>query len=598
MRLRFGRSAAVLLAAGLLAAACGDDGSSSDTTVGTTPVTEDTTVTTEAPTTTEAVTTTAPTATTTATTVAATTTKAAGTATTATTKATTTTAATTTAPATSTTAAGVVIPSNINTDAAISVAWLGPNSSMDPATSTISSDQSFQMMVFDRLTRRDNDGSIKPMLATSWQFINGGKTLELKMRNDVKFWDGAPVDANAVKQSLLYIKASTGSLASFLAGIASIDVPDQYTVRINFSAGGAEMPSVLATGAAVIMSPNCAGKVDMRTDPGNCGSGPYKVKEFKANDHVTFERAVDPGKFWIPTEGWTKTITINYAPTPGNVNGALSGAYDSAQVSGASVITAVQQADAKSLGTYGQWVTVEQGLYFNSKSGPLTNAKLREAIYYAYNKDAVATGLYEGNCQANYSPMPPGHWAQGTKANTYSYDLAKAKAAVAASGVSNPSLKLGVAAGSSFAPLAPITQALLKEAGINVDIIQVPQVQVDTQFFAGAFDLVQGAITPSGDPSTIVDRFLSPTGYYKLMPDPDGSIAKLGNDAANPNLTQAQRGALYDDLWTRANQAFVLLSICNTRQMYIFNPKIQGMNATTPFIVDGLVEYRSITKKK
>jgi peptide/nickel transport system substrate-binding protein len=200
----------------------------------------------------------------------------------------------------------------------------------------------------------------------------------------------------------------------------------------------------------------------------------------------------------------------------------------------------------------------------------LTNEKLREAIAYAIDKKSIADDLLSGNCKVATSPYPEGHWAHGSKVDSvYSFDLSKAKQLVADSGVADPAIEIVYASGSSFAALAPATQAMLQAAGFKVTATSVPQADVDPMFRGGQKDAYQSSISASGDPANIVNNeFL---GGFKLYNDADGSLKVLADQAVNPKLSQDERAALYDQIWTKAAQQFVEISICNTRQYAIYN---------------------------
>src|SRR5690348_5468148 len=87
--------------------------------------------------------------------------------------------------------------------------------------------------VYDRLIQVNGDSQYAPMLATSWAYSNGGKTLTLKLRSGVKFSDGTPFDAAAVKANLDWDKTSKGSaLALAVSDIKTVSAVNASTVKV------------------------------------------------------------------------------------------------------------------------------------------------------------------------------------------------------------------------------------------------------------------------------------------------------------------------------------------------------------------------------
>ena len=103
------------------------------------------------------------------------------------------------------------------------------STNFDPGKSVSDCDAVAIQPIYDTLIHRDLNGNLQPGLAQSWQLQ--GKTLTLHLRPAVKFQDGTPFDANAVKQGLQHLKGNS-SLNSVQI-IDSIDVVDPLTVQLN-----------------------------------------------------------------------------------------------------------------------------------------------------------------------------------------------------------------------------------------------------------------------------------------------------------------------------------------------------------------------------
>src|SRR5579875_1551714 len=107
-----------------------------------------------------------------------------------------------------------------------------PNS-FDPAQSLNACDKVDEALIYDTITQLSPTGQLEPGLAESWDFTPGGDSLTLHLRPNVKFSDGTPVDAAAVKAAILHNK--TSPLRTSLEVIQSITVVDPLTLTLHLS---------------------------------------------------------------------------------------------------------------------------------------------------------------------------------------------------------------------------------------------------------------------------------------------------------------------------------------------------------------------------
>ncbi len=109
--------------------------------------------------------------------------------------------------------------------------------SMDPSLSGNGRAGTHLLPAYEPLVRVTADGSFEPALATAWAMSPDSKSATFTLRQDAKFSDGEPVNAEAVKKSIEYWRTKKGGpFAVNLATVTSIDVVEPYKVRINVSA--------------------------------------------------------------------------------------------------------------------------------------------------------------------------------------------------------------------------------------------------------------------------------------------------------------------------------------------------------------------------
>src|SRR5438309_1040809 len=143
----------------------------------------------------------------------------------------------------------------------------------------------------DKLFDIDEKLNIVPQLATSYEWAPDNKALTIKLRQGVTFHDGEKMDAAAVKFSLERHKTMAGSnRRGELAPVASVDVVDPLTVRLNLSAPFAPLLAQLADRAGMIVSPKAAQAEGDKFGAKPVCAGPFRFVERVAQDRIVLER--------------------------------------------------------------------------------------------------------------------------------------------------------------------------------------------------------------------------------------------------------------------------------------------------------------------
>ena len=143
----------------------------------------------------------------------------------------------------------------------------------------------------DKLFDIDEKLQIVPQLATGHEWSADNKTLTIKLRNDVVFHDGEKLDAAAVKFNIERHKTMAGSNRSGeLRPVASVDVVDPTTVKLNLSAPFTPILAALADRAGMMVSPKAAQAAGDKFGTHPVCSGPFKFVERVAQDRIVFER--------------------------------------------------------------------------------------------------------------------------------------------------------------------------------------------------------------------------------------------------------------------------------------------------------------------
>ena len=148
-------------------------------------------------------------------------------------------------------------------------------------------DRDFASPFFNRLITIGDDGKYKPELALSWDTSKDGKAITFKLRKGVKFHDGTPFNAQAVKSNFDNLIPPKTNL---ITGIASVDVVDDDTVKINLTDYNNLILYQLASDYPCYMySPTALQKNGAdwaATHP--VGTGPFMLKDFQPNVSLTY----------------------------------------------------------------------------------------------------------------------------------------------------------------------------------------------------------------------------------------------------------------------------------------------------------------------
>lgn len=313
------------------------------------------------------------------------------------------------------------------------------------------------------------DGKVEPLLAESFTQSQGGKKITITLKKGVKFSDGTPFNAEAVKKNLDRImNPETKSAFGFLLGsIDKVTAVDNETVEIDLKTPFAPLQYVLGHGFTGMISPAVldGGADAMATS--TVGTGPYLVKEWKKGESVTLERN---DKYW-GTKAKTTELVFKMVKEDGpRMVEIESGTADVALRVPPSEMARLQAIQDIEIRTTPGLRTIF--IYFNVTKPPLDNVKVRQAINYAVDKDAIVKSILNGMGRVSDAPIAPAIFGY-SKQQPYAYNQAKAKELLKSAGLENGfTIELLHPNGRypQDARVAEAVAAQLKEVGIEVKL--------------------------------------------------------------------------------------------------------------------------------
>ncbi|MFC0274020.1 nickel ABC transporter substrate-binding protein [Metabacillus herbersteinensis] len=458
-----------------------------------------------------------------------------------------------------------------------------------------------QGMVYESLVENTEDG-IKPLLAESWEISEGGKVYTFHLREDVKFHDGEPFNAEAVKQNIDAVQnnAEKHSWIKLSTKIESCNVVDEYTVE--FVLSEAYYPALVElsmTRPYVFISPkNFINGETKEGVNGYNGTGPYILTEHKTDEYATFE-ANENYRGGSPE---IKKITSKVLPAGGTTFLALQKGEINF------VFTDDRGADSLDVESMNQ--LVDSGDYqlvrsepMNTKmivanssrsDNPINETAVREAIWYSIDRETISKDIFNNteivaktlfSSNVNYADVD---------LKKREYDLVKAKdileeagwkiedgAKVRTKNGNNLAMELYYDSNSSSQKTqAEFIQHSLKEIGIQLDIIGEESTSIANRRSTGDYDLLFNQTWGLAyDPQSTISAFVSEASYLHTtsgIAQSDELYKKI--DEVMVSTDEETRKSLYADILTIVHDEAVFIPISNGSVTVVAPKNLKGIS--------------------
>ncbi|MGZ5715386.1 MAG: ABC transporter substrate-binding protein, partial [Caldimonas sp.] len=326
----------------------------------------------------------------------------------------------------------------------------------------------------DKLFDIDEKLQIVPQLATAYEWSADSKALTMKLRPGVTFHDGEKFDAAAVKFNIERHKTMAGSnRRGELAPVASVDVVDPQTVRLNLSAPYSPLLAQLADRAGMMVSPKAAQAEGEMFGAHPVCSGPFRFVERVAQDKIVLERFAN---YW--NKDAIHFDKVIYTPIPDatvRLANLKSGQLDFIERVASSDIEKLKS-DKKlkvsritEIGYQG--ITINVGKSEKAQQNPLgKDARVREALELSLDRQGLAQVVMDNEAQVGNQWVAPSNAWYAKNVPLPKRDVARARALLKEAGVPNPSFTLVAPTTSDAQRLAVVVQSMAREAGFDVKI--------------------------------------------------------------------------------------------------------------------------------
>jgi ABC-type transport system substrate-binding protein len=368
----------------------------------------------------------------------------------------------------------------------------------------------------ETLLRADDSGLPIPWLATGWSFTPDNKALILTLRHDVKFHDGSDFNAQSVKFYLDMVKDGTSELSA----VTSIDIVDDYTLRLNIEeysntvlydlgcrAGSAG--AVSATAVQTYGEDWCVNH--------SVGTGGFKFVSFTRDVELKYERFDD---YWIEGKPYLDTIEYSFISDPVTAKTAFLGGEGD-------VFVSMPPMDAVELQNTGKYNIVSCPQSVQCLTGdsihpdsPFSKLEVRQAVTYAIDGQALVEAFGYGLIPYTNQVVYPSSYMYNPDVVGYPYNPDKAKELLAAAGYPDgfdTTIYFASNSGQDMAVL--IAQRYLADVGINVELQPVSSAKMTelrTKGWENSMILQGGFNTVGYPPAKTMTNYYSQGGMYNV----------------------------------------------------------------------------------
>lgn len=360
---------------------------------------------------------------------------------------------------------------------------------------------------YNSFVRIDDKAQVLPFAAERWQHVEGN-TWRVTFRKDVTFWSGRQNDAANVVKAFDFLHTDVGRIAGVMRNmqLASYKAVDSHTVEfVTRDPDPLFIPKLAAFYVIDMTAFNDMGVKEFAVKP--VASGPFRITSWTDQEQVSTAWE----KSWRPAK--TKNMRILHVPEAATRLAALSSGQvdiafnmapdDVPRIQAAGHTAAVESAPfAAQIGLF----TVDFARKWGGKA-PFADRRVRQAVNYAVNKDAIVTQLLRGHGRPASQPAIPATFGYNPAVKPYPHDPERAKQLLAEAGYPRgfSTLLETSALFGAGSDVFQVVAADLGKVGINVDVLLLPNAErqklINESTWKGDMTSVTAFFSPMQDAS-------------------------------------------------------------------------------------------------
>ncbi len=474
----------------------------------------------------------------------------------------------------------------------LTVGFEDSTKTLDPTYSVQFSERRILYLIYNTLVAIDTDFSLKPELARSWTVENDGKRYVFSLQPGVKFHDGTDFDAESVRFNLerrLDETVASPQRNQLRPVIDSIEVLGPLSIAINLKNPYPAMLSDLADRAGFMVSPGAVRKLGPDFGRNPVGTGPFTLRDWTQGTSITLERFAD---------SWEKDRTyldrIVFRSIPNAVIGMqrlLVGEIDFIDGLAPDNLRQLEGKDGLIIekARVGRWYSFQ----WQVDKPPFDNAKLRQAIAHAINRERINQITMDGKATVANGPTPAGLWWSAPDTVVYEYDPVKAKAALAEAGVA-PGTVITLVTPSD--PLYRRINQLVAEQLAAIDLKVTLQPVATSEYYARvvarAINFTTTNWTQRADPDGLYYILFHSKGFANTTGYSNPEVDRL-LEAARHTQDSAERKKLYAQVTEFVARDLPYISLYYAAEFAARTRKLHGF----VWMPDNIPRFRSAWKE-
>ena len=468
--------------------------------------------------------------------------------------------------------------------------------SLDPNLETTAPGAWVYFNMLEGLLTLDDKMQVKPSLATSWEVMSPTK-VRFKLRPNVKFHDGTPFNAAAVK--FTFERALKGTpparWASLAGSLSGAEVVDDLTVDVLTKDPYGPILRTLAMYCVGIVSPTAVQKMGEGFSRAPVGTGPFKFVEWKTNTHVIIERNAD---YW-GDKALLDRVIFKVVPEEGARMIALqTGDADMVLFPAPTQLAALRKDSKFTVNEVGGIRVVFIGMHAGIP--PLDDVRVRSAMLHAVDRKTILDNIMEGSAAPARGVLAPGVFGYKDMQldKVYPVDKAKAKALLTQAGWApgpdgimqkgGQRLTLSWLAARGRYPkdgeITEAVQAMLKDVGIEAKVQFLEWAAVFQQLRGATLAhnlFTLGWVTSNAD----ADYSLYALFHSKGTPPTAWNTSRYANpkvdtlvEQARRSLNQSEREKLYGEVQDILAKEMVWIPVYTTKEIIATRASVKGFN--------------------
>lgn len=415
-------------------------------------------------------------------------------------------------------------------------------SNAHPFVQVSSVPQYLKETMYESLLDFDLNSDLQGLLAEKWDTSPDGRVWTFNLRKGVKFHDGKEMTSADVVWSANYVKnpenASFG--AATMKVVEKIEAVDPYTVRMTLTSPSAAFGTTVASIRSFAVIPQgslapAVKKVDNNPPP---GTGAFKWNEWKPNNEFSVVRH---DGYWDGAPYLDKVVFKLIPDDTARFNALRAGDLQTAERIGVEFVKQIDDGKVQGIKTFPASLSGFRRLVWNHQTPAFQDIKMRQAVAYAIDKDALLEELFWGYATPAEIKMPPGSaWQKAANLPPRKQDLAKSRALLAEAGYKGQEL-IGIGRRGEHSEIWEALVNQLRKVGLNVKVEINESAVYDQRQQTGQFDMTLRGGATAEDPS----ESLKPDLYS----EPGDQRFRNYSGHSNPELDK-----LFDKLEVTINQ--------------------------------------------